>query len=301
MYKEDLFALVTCSNEESSTVVDQICEKYNCSREAVYWNFRSVFGEKLRNVREQFREPNREEFLKDILISENSSDLRLRYHRISASQWAGIFDRVLGVSTFAKAKELALMELLPVSYVPTTDNNVAMWAACRLGDGSFDAARRSWKIEHCAKQIGWLEKKVTIFKESFPQCSTKITHNEKRDTYSWYSGAIGSGKFYELGVCNKEWLPKKLNHFGLWWLFLDDGCYSTSHQQIVSYATENMMIATSLAERLRELGHQFRVANEHCIVLTSVENVIRFHKDVLEPFAHLTPDCMKYKTTYKKI
>ena len=299
---KDLERLIQCGNNESSQVAKEIAEKYNCSEEKVYWTVRSIYGAKLRDLRWDFREPSRQDFLKNVYLSADVKQLRSCYPHICNRQWVGIYDRQLGVSTYSKAKELALVEMLPSVYVPQTDNNIAMWAANRLGDGSYDGYRRSWKIEHCARQVGWLERKVEIFTKSFPQCSTKIKHNESRNTYSWYSLKVGSGKFHETGTCPKVECVQHLNHFGIWWLFLDDGCYSTTHQQIVTFAVENLDIATRLCEKIKELsGLEFRVSCKNEIRITGIENVLRFHKAFTEPFSKLTPKCMEYKTTYVKI
>lgn len=299
--KEDLFKLITCTNEASDKLVHEIAAKHGCSVEKVYWNVRSVFGAKLRDLRWDFREPSREQFLREILLHDNSKELREKYSVMSMDQWKGVYDRLVGVSSFSRAKELAMAELLPVVYTPATDNNIAMWSACRLGDGSFDKKRRAWKIEHCAKQRGWLERKVEIFRKSFPNASDIIKHNEKRNTYSWYSRAIASGKYYEAGVCNKAELVKNLNDFGLWWLFLDDGCYSHTSQQVVNYAVENLEIGTRLCELLNKRGFPFRVANKNCVVMTGISNIVPFFKQVLGQFENLTPSCVKYKTNYTKI
>jgi len=299
--KEDLFRLISCSNGDSQSVVDELADKYNCSREKIYWTVRSIYGDKLRNLRWQFREPIREQFIKDVLQCKTVAELRERYNYISQDQWAGIFDRLLGVSTFSKAREFSISEMLPVMYNPTIDNNEAMIAACLIGDGSFDAKRRAFKIEHCAKQLGWLEKKASLFKKSYSQALTGISHYENRNTYAWYSGGILSGKFLQICLGPRVDAIKHLNEFGIWWLFLDDGCYCHTSQQIITFATTNMEMAHGLAEHLRRMGFVFRVANKNAIVMTGIENIIPFFKRFLEPFEKQTPDCVKYKTTYMKI
>lgn len=298
----DLNKLITCKNEQSVEIAEELAIKYGCSVEKIYWTVRSVYGKKLKDLRWDFREPTRKEFTKSLYLAQTKDELRSFYPYICNRQWVGIYDRVMGVSNFHKAKEYALLEMLPVVSIPQTDNNKAMWAACRLGDGSYDPVRASWKIEHCFDQKGWLERKVEIFHKAFPNSSTKITHNQKRNTFSWYSWKIGAGKFHEMGICNKAEVIKELNHFGIWWLFLDDGCYCTTSQQIVTFATENLEIATRLVEQIEKLsGISFRVTCKNQITLTGIENVVRFHKTFTEPFSNLTPECMKYKTTYVKI
>lgn len=301
METKDLFNIISAKDSDTAALVAQAAIKYNCSVEKVYWTIRSVYGDKLKNLKWKFREPSKDEFETAILFSSDSSELRKKYMHINQHQWVGIFDRVMGVSTFCKAKELALLSKLPTKFIPVTDNNMAMWSACRLGDGSYNKERKSWKIEHCHWQRGWLEKKVAFFSKSFPQVSTKITHNEKRNTFSWYSCKIGEGKYHEAGTCDKYLLVKNLNAFGLWFLFLDDGCYYNGTQQLVSYAVENMEIATALGEHLNKMGHPFRVVNKHNVTMTGIPNIIKFFKEVLEPFQGITPECMKYKTTYVKI
>ncbi len=299
--KEDLYKLITCTDVQSVYIVKDLAEKYNCSVEKIYWKVRSIFGKKLKDLRWDFREPNKEQFIRDILLCDTAVDLRKKYSFVSHEQWKGVYDRILGVSTFLRAKEQAMLELLPIVYTPTTDNNLAMWAACRLGDGSFCSKRRAWKIEHCAKQREWLEKKVSMFIKSFPNCSTVIKHNEKRNTFSWYSKAIGYGKFYTIGTCKKAEVVKHLNEFGLWWLFLDDGCYFNKGQQKVSYAVENMEIGIQLLSILTSMGFNFRIANKNEVCMTGVQNIIPFFKRILQPFRQQTPACMQYKISYVKI
>lgn len=301
MLLEDLNRLIVCGNDESSAIVQELCNKYGCSKEKVYWTVRSVYGKKLRDLREELRTPSRDELLKAVFLAKDTHEVRRTFHKVSADSWKGMYDRVLGVSTFHKAKELALLEFLPSSSQPQTDNNEAMWAAFRLGDGSYDARRNSWRIEHCSAQVGWLERKVEMFVKAFPQASTRIRYNEKRDTYSWYSRKVGHGKFRHIGTCPKHEVVPLLNEFGIWLLFLDDGCYMHNKQQVISIAVENMEIATRLAEHINSMGFNFRVSNKNCITLTGMEQVLLFHKRFLEPFSNLTPSCMSYKTTYVKI
>lgn len=298
----DLNKLISCSNEDSRSVVMSLSEKYGCSIEKIYWTFRNHIGCKLRDARYYYREPSVEDFTKALVLTDTATKLRLSFPNICNRQWRGIYDRMLGVSTYSRARELALLQALPTRYIPQTDNNMSMWAACFLGDGSYDNKRKAWRIEHCAKQYGWLCRKVEMFNAAFPQCSTKISHNKKRDTYSWYSCKIGSGKFDRISSSPKHESVRHLNEYGLWYLFLDDGCYCRTSQQLVSYATSNMEIATRLQEKIEEIcGVSFRICNEHCITLTGIENVLVFFRSILEPFSRYTPECMKYKTTYVKI
>lgn len=301
MKKEDLLKVIMSKDDDTAEIVQDLTKQYNCSAEHVYWTIRSVYGDKLKNLKWSFREPIKEEFEKSIIFTNSPKELREKYNYISFAQWKGIYDRLLGVSTYWKAKEQAMINLLPTKFIPQTDNNMALWSACRLGDGSYDKKRKSWKIEHCHWQLGWLERKVEMFSKAFPQVSTKIKHNEKRNTYSWYSCKIGEGKYHEAGICDKHTLISNLNDFGLWFLFLDDGCYYNGSQQHVCYAVENMEIATRLCELLNKKGHNFRVANKNMVSLTNVISVIKFFKEILEPFQNITPECMKYKTTYVKI
>lgn len=291
---EDISKLITCTNAESDYVAHGIASKYGCSVEKVYWTVRSHYGQKLRTLRWDFREPCKEDFKKSVYFATDKDELRARYPYICNRQWVGIYDRMLGVSTFYKAKEKVLIEMMPSVYIPTTDNNLAMWAAFKLGDGHYCHKRDAWKIEHCAKQRGWLEKKVEIFSLSFPQSSTKIVHNVSRDTYSWYSRKVGSGKFREIGICNGADCVRHLNHFGIFILFMDDG-HNMKTQYGVTFAVANMSIANSLKDKLAEFGFEFRVTCKNEIRMTGMENTLRFHKTFTEPFSKYTPDCMKYK------
>lgn len=296
--------LISCKNSESTKILKELTDEYNCSPEKIYWTIRSIYGKKLKDLRWDFREPSSEDFNKNLVLTSSAKELRECYPLICNRQWKGIYDRLTGFSTYSKAREQALLNILPKVSVPQTDNNKAMWAACRLGDGSFDKVRGAWRIEHCQRQAGWLERKVEMFIKAFPQASDKIT-TTTRNTSFWYSKRLSSPgeKFYKIGTCPKHEVIEHLNYFGVWYLFLDDGHYSAGkNQQLITFAVENMEIGTRLAEKLKELSNlDFRVASKNEIRITGTENVIKFHKTFCEPFAALTPECMKYKTTYVKI
>ena len=291
---KDLHKLIVCGNDESDTIVHQLAAKYNCSVEKIYWQVRAIYGSKLRELRWEFREPSKEDFKRAVFMSKDKAQLKQRYPTICTRQWKGIYDRMLGVSTFFSAKEKALIEMTPTIYHPATDNNMAMWAAFRLGDGSYCKKRNAWKIEHCAKQVTWLEKKVELFSLSFPQASTKITHNEKRDTYSWYSRKIEGSKYRRLGSCNKVECVQHLNPFGIYILFMDDG-HNMKTQYGVTFAVSSMSIANVLKDKLKTFGFDFRVSNKYEIRMTGIEDVFRFHKTFTEPFSKHTPEAMRYK------
>jgi hypothetical protein len=299
-FYEDAAKLIYCKNEESSELVDSLVAKYGLSREAIYYRVRTYFGDKLRNLRDRFHEPGYEEFARNLLICETKEQLRALYPAISHKNWAGIYDRVMGVSTFGKARVAALDVLKVKDYNPSPHDNAAMLAAFRLGDASFDAERGAWRIEHCAKQQGWLETKVMLFREAFPFASETISETG-RGNYRWYSRKVGETKYSTFGTRPKSELVEFLNPFGLWILFLDDGSYTSTSQQAVSFAVESLELGTLLVAKLDEFGFKFRVANEHVIVMTGAFDVRRFLRDICEPFSNLTPKCMRYKTSYKDI
>lgn len=291
--------IITCK-DSSSEKIQEVCRTFGLSQEAVYYRIRTLFGDKLRNLRWKYFEPTREELLKAVSVSENSKQVRGLFSYIPARQWTGVYDRVLNVSTFTKAKEMSLDSFKITKYAPSTTDNKALIAACIIGDGYFDPMRFSIKIEHGAKQGAWLKKKVEMLHSAFPYFSS-VVKETKRGTYSWYSGKIQSIKFKDICSKPREELVQYLNPLGIWLLFLDDGCYCKTTQQSVSIGFDKPETGKALQQKLLEYGFNFRIQGKHALVLTSGYNVKRFILEMLAPFEHLTPECMKYKITYEDI
>ena len=302
-FYQDAATLISAPHEQCRAIVAEICRKHHVSQEAVYWRIRTYFGDKLRNLRWNYFEPSREELLNVVLRCQTSGEVFKELGHMPRSQQIGLFDRVLGVSTFAKAKMIALHELYQSRFSPAVHDNKALVAAMLIGDGYWDLKRRSIDIEHCAKQQGWLQAKVDMFCAAFPYANKTIKQT-KRGTFKWRSNKITSTKYVDLCSLPRHELVHYLNPLGLWVLFLDDGCYCRTSQQVLQYAAANRRVAEALQSKLNdEYGFQFRIQGEyHNLVLTGgAPAVFAFIQDILQPFSKLTPECMHYKIAFEDI
>lgn len=302
---EDCVELITCNFKDKKTIVEKLKAKYGISQEAIYYRIRSYYGKTMKQVRAEMLTPSKEELLRAVLKSKTTQECRSYFPNLPISDWTGIYQKVLGVGNFSQAREMALSraKVEYKTFNPSVKDNEALLAATILGDGSFDNERASLKIEHCAKQKGWLEAKVEIYNKAFPFTASKITHNEKRDTYSWYSLTFrNSPKYVNLLFklkADKSLCADYLTPFGVWVLFIDDGCYQHKTQQLVTLAVENEAIATNLQKFFKTYGFDFKYNGKHELRITHRENVIKFFKTFIEPYQGLLPKCMEYKGIYK--
>lgn len=294
-FYEDCKKLIYCNDNKTKEIINGLCDKYNISQETVYYRIRTYFGDKLRNLRFNFFEPTKEEFIKNLLLTNNKDEIRSIYKDIPDSQWLGIYDRVMGVSTYQKSRLLAEQSLRTSIYNPSIYDNKALIAAIILGDGSYDKLRKAIRIEHCIKQKCWLEKKIELIIKAFPYLYNKISIT-KRNTARWYSGKITSKKYLNILEQPKQNLPQYLNEFGLWVLFLDDGCNSDNS---IDYAVENSLIGSELIKKLSEYNIPANQYTEHSISIKKELYRQRFYNNILLPFSNITPQCMEYKIISK--
>lgn len=302
---EDVQRLITQkqTGKKKFEVVSEICEKYGISQETLYHRIRSYYGKGLKDVRWEYFEPSRNELLNLIQECDGPQELRSKLN-MPSRQYKGIYDRVLGVSTFQKAKLLTLDDYEVVKHTafsPSPKDCIAMVAASRLGDSNFQSrsGNHSMRMEHCIDQLGWVEKKRELFTKAFSwmkkSSDVKVT---SRNTAYWYAGTFTSKKYNSLISKPKEDMVRYLTPFGIWMLFLDDGSYTRS-PCVISFAVENIEIANNLSSHLKTYGYEFKVENEHTVTLKRQYDVKRFMKDFCEPFEEFTPSCMEYKTKFE--
>lgn len=304
---EDIQLLITQKQEGKAKfeLVQCICKKYNISQEALYWRIRSFYGKPLKEVRFDHFEPTKEQLLELVSKCGSSEDVFVSLG-IPRRQFIGIYDRILGVSTFQKAKLLTLNEYESnttkiIKFSPSSRDGIAMIAASRLGDSNFScrSGNFSMRMEHCIEQLEWVKRKRELFTTAFSwmkkSADVKVT---SRGTSYWYAGTFTSKKYNSLLSKPKEDMIPYLTPLGIWLLFLDDGSY-TIKPSVVTFAVENEVIGIKLVNHLHTYGYEFKVENKNTISLKRQYDIKRFMKDFCEPFEYLTPDCMKYKTVFK--
>jgi hypothetical protein len=299
-FLEDIQALLNTKQfqKDKKRIVDNICRKYKISQEAVYYRIRSYYGKPLREVLWDHHEPTAEEFLSVVKRSKTAKEVREHFIQIPNTQYKGIYDRLLGVSTFHKAKLLTITfssSSYIKKYSPSVKDNYALIAASKLGGGSFPVrcGNAGIRIEHSAKQKAWLETKVTLFNRSFPWTHKKI-HHTPRDTYTWWGGTFSSGKYGEFAKRPKIDMVEHLTPFGVWILFMDDGSFTAGN---ISFAVENEQIGQALINLFHTYGYTFKTYNENSIVIQDDCTVKNFMYEFLEPYRYLTPEFMLYKMT----
>jgi hypothetical protein len=297
---EDIKIILTCKPKDVSYHVKNIAKKHNISEETLYYRIRTRYGKKLNEIRKEYRIPDKETLLYVIRNSESTKEVQSKLE-LTDWEFIGIYDSVLGVSTFSTAKSMALKNIDIQKYVPSIRDNESMIYGMRLGDGYYDTKRSAMRIEHSTKQREWLERKVQLFASAYPYVSTTIKENDRNfgKTYSWYSKKlVGSAVRYN--QTDKVDMARKINSFGLFILFLDDGNLGTyGYSSVLGFAIENRQIAIELVNTLSTFGFTFKLENEHYISLKNKHSIQSYLNEMILPFESLIPDCMKYKSELK--
>lgn len=298
----DARVLISTPSHSGREKLLEMCQKYGISQEAVYYRIRSYYGKPLKQLRDEYFTPSRDALLYLVRSSASLDELWERLP-MPVRYRAGLFARVLGVSTFSQAKQLAELEAAAPTYRPSRADNEALLVSQVVGDGSVDRRRRALKIEHGWKQRSWLEAKVKMLAEAFPYVGTSIRQRVQQlngkpyRSYSWYSGKLRGVD--HLLLPPKHTLYRYLTPIGVWALFLDDGSYTRSrHQHVVTFAVENNDEAEGLIAHLETYGYSFHPSGR-TIQLSRSSDAIRFIKEFGEQFRHLTPPEMQYKVSVK--
>lgn len=276
----------------------EICKKYNISEKTLYNRIRSIFGKKLKDIKENYSKPSKQQVWEAIKTSNTAEEMWSKLN-VTNKIKKGLLDEYFGKSTFQKCK---LLEIEPKEkikkYNPSIQDNIGFIVACRLGDAGFVKRSGNWsiRIEHSIKQKDWLIKKVELLRLSFSWMlnDVKIT---KRNTAFWYGGTFTSKKYNNLLDNEKHDLVKYLTPFGIFILFLDDGSnYITNkNQRVISFAVENEKIGKELIKYFKTYNLNFKLENKNCITIKSQYQVKSFLNIFILPFEFLIPESMKYK------
>lgn len=299
-FYKDAQILITCTPKQVATHVAALSEKYKISRKAVYYRIRSKYGKKIAELRKDYKMPSRETLLYIVRNSEDSGEVK---QKLGLTDWEfkGIYDKVLGVSTFLGAKTIAISEMVVNKHTPSHKDNISMIAGMRLGDGSVDPRRKAIRIEHCAKQKDWLQTKVNLFSDAYPYVNTEIRTSERSfgTVYRWSSRKL-NGDALRYSMIPKIDLPNYLTNIGIFILFMDDGNYGKyGYSSVLGFAVENMQFALKIQTVLNSYGYNFKIETEHYISIKVKTEIAGFLNDFIRPFDYLIPQCMRYKTTLK--
>lgn len=293
----DAIILLTCAPKDVSKHVSELSKKYCISKEAVYYRIRTKYGDKLANVRIKYRQPNKDVLLQIVRLSNSTEEVQ---QKLNLTDWEfiGLYDRVLGISTFHKAKMLSLKDMEITKYTPSIKDNRSLIYGMRLGDASYDSKRKSMRIEHCYRQKDWLEKKVELLSLAYPYISKNIVERVRtpKNTFYWYSRKL-LGSAVQYNEISKEQMANDINQFGLFVLYLDDGNLGTyGSSSVLGFAVQNKHIGEVLIKNLKSFGFDFKQETDNYISIKRKSAIQTYLNEMILPFIELVPNSMKYKT-----
>lgn len=273
--------------------------------------FKSFFGKTIKEELNVRLTPTREQIENALIIAKDSKEMcNILNLQHTSSLWKGLLDREFGYSTFQSAKAKFLATRTVKEYNPSRDDNLSIIISQRLGDGNIPHDRDILRIAHGINQSDYLIFKVALLHKAFPNANPIsnvriFKHAQGHEYASYYSGIFSRSYINKVrNMSNKEMID---NLTPLGWLlwYLDDGFYSISKAKDGEYYTHNCGISIhneelqDLAiEKLKCYGFSFN-KNKNDIRIQSMEAISSFMNDMLRPFAHIVPDCMKYKIEMK--
>lgn len=297
-FRQYAIEIIQSSDSDSVAKIKEAMEVFGISQETVYYRIRTMFGDKLRELRRLYFEPQTHEVV-DRVINGTIETFREWASTLPASVSKGLLDRHLGVSTFHAAKKKLALQNLDFSqnvFNPCPELNRSILAAARLGDSSMDVQYGRMRTEHCIKQKDWALTKAELLARMFPQCRN-YTHKEtkSKSAYRVYHGTVKYKDMYKLA---KEELVQYLCPTGIWWLFMDDGYFQfgDGKQSLISFAVENETIGQQLVDLFKTYGYvaKYQQCNRSVEIKQDLQ-VISFQQEFILPWKHLTPECMHYK------
>lgn len=304
-FLEDVQRLIQTKQvgKQKKKVADNICKKYSISQEALYYRIRKYYGKSVRQLQQEYFEPSKEDLWEAVKASNSSEEVWSRFD-ISHNRRVGLFRKHFGECTFQKVKllEIAEMHFPAISpyYHPDCVDKLSVLAACRLGDCGFVKRSGKWSIrcEQSLKQEDWLRMKVNLLNKYFSWMLTDIKIRDRSfgKTCFWYGGTFSTKLHNNFLDIPKKKLVGYINHFGVWWLFMDDGSNTrTGKQRKISFAVENEEVGTELQMLLAGYGYKFIKHNKNSIGVSDQYQVLKFLKEFIYPYRMLTPECMHYK------
>lgn len=294
------------NKEKANGLCDLACKEFGISSSGFNKRFKSYYGMTVSSKVSQLLEPTREYLVKAILAAEDVTELWEKLN-LSVYRRSGLFDKHFKVSTFEKAKALCLLETFKNDYNPSIDENRSLVASQILGDGSYNSYRGALNISHGEKQIDYVYYKASLFNKAFPETkpagNTKICKHTQGHIYaSWWSGRLPSKITTWADSTTKAEMVKSLTPFGMFLWFIDDGYMNlnfvdkgNNYFQIYVHDSEAL---ESLVEELMSYGIT-STTSKNSLKIGRMDSAVMFYKCFIEPFKHLVPECLNYKTEMK--
>lgn len=287
------------SNDVNTVMI--LSKEFNTSVKTANTRFKTYFGKTVRELIRDRCTPSKEECDFLLMTSVDVNDFKTKAGFTNTpAYFKGLFDRYYGVSNYQKAKASVITKIPSKYYNPTIYDNKAIFLSQYFGDGSFDPARNSIRIEHGYKQKEYLLFKVSLFNKAFPTTNgIEAVREVIRDgtgyvSYTWYSGKLPNN-YVEASKDVEELTP-----LGLMLWYLDDGCYHVSKdgQHTISLCIPDEGIKQQAYNVFKSYGIEFTVRKVELVLQDSVK-VAMFMNCFTKPFLHIIPECMKYKCEMK--
>ena len=281
--------------------------KFNEAKSTLMKEYGLSEMELVRRVRSFMQKPLSEVFaptddeIQESLIRAGSTEEFKALLGMSTHEFAGFFDKRLGVSTFTEAKAKCLYKIKVPSINPCTADNEAIIISQFIGDGSYDKQRKAIKIAHGIKQLGYLRLKVSLLCNAYPQLygieNIRVyTHTQGHEYCSWYSGKLPEHITNKLETQSFEELLAQLTPLGIFLLFLDDGCLCWYDTKTISFCIgRDIHKHELLSNLLKTYGLHSNAYETGCVIARQVD-IVKFLNTFIKPFQHIVPECVQYKT-----
>lgn len=239
--------------------------------------------------------------IQECLIRANTAEEFRELLGIPSNDFAGIFDKKLGVSNFTQAKAKSLTKVKVKSINPCTNDNEAIVISQVLGDGSYDKTRKSLRIIHGIKQLSYLRLKVSLLNNAYPQLYSVdnikcLTHAQGHEYCSWYSGKLPEHITSKIETYTSKQMLEALTPLGILLLFLDDGCLFWKETKTISFCIgKSLEKHQELKELLASYGLHSNAYETSCVIARQVD-IIKFINMFVKPFSHIIPEALRYKT-----
>lgn len=282
------------NKESKKTILKNLATSFCISEKEVHKRIRSLFGKSLDEV----LKPTKSELTMAILKANSIDDLK---KDIKMSVGLGsLYEEYYGVSTFASARKVCENYREITEYNPSRDDNLSLLISQKLGDGYIER-KNSFHIQHGEKQFEYLVEKVKIFNKAFPTTNPvgsikKYWHKQGHWFYSWRSGVFNSSQFKYVEETPNNFLVKELTPFGMFLLYMDDGCLAQKNVNVLSICNPCNETRVELMKFLKSYGiSSVNYQKDMEVCMTNIIDVTAFLNTFVKPFKKYIPANMEYK------
>lgn len=309
MFYERAKELVENAKSTNEKINQKLCKEFGWSSDKVSRQFKSLFGKTIRDTLNDKFTPTREQIEDALLKSSNVNEMKeiLGYSK-TAVAWKGLLDKEFGYSTYEKAKASFISKQQVADYNPTLADNISILYSQVLGDGNYDDIRGAIRIEHGYKQFEYLKLKVALIHKAFPESNTisDIKKVIRADTgytsYTWYSKRFGTSYTNKLESKSKLEMLEDMTPLGWFLYYLDDGFLSgdaKTGQVVCGFSTVDNSLKEAIIKIMESQGIIGWNTDKGGVRLSSKISVALFLNNIVKPFEHLIPECMRYKLDMK--